>query len=67
MLTHETVFPFAIVPTEPFVGHAAPTLAVAALDAGVAASSEPRIKTANSAACDFLARVDVEKFIRTLL
>ena len=62
-----TVLPFAMVPTEPFTAHAAPTDTVAALDAGVAASSEPATKTANSAACDFLAREDVEKFILTLL
>jgi hypothetical protein len=50
------------------VEHADPILtAAAALDTGVAASSEPATKTANSAACDFLAREDVEKFIRTLL
>jgi hypothetical protein len=50
------------------VEHADPILtAAAALDTGVAASSEPATKTANNAACDFLAREDVEKFIRTLL
>jgi hypothetical protein len=62
-----TVLPFAMLPIAPSVAHAAPTFTTAALDAGIAASREPATKTANSAACDFLAREDVEKFIRTLL